>query len=58
MPSDSILEKSKTLTSVGWGANLSMGRHLSAKVALAYAVNKLPDEDKRVSVRFQLSSQF
>lgn len=58
LPSDSILDKSKTLTSVGWGANLSMGRHLSAKVALAYAVNKLPDEDKRVSVRFQLSSQF
>lgn len=58
LPPDSILEKAQTLSSLGWGANLYMGRHVSARVTLAYAMDKLPEEDKRLSVRFMVNSQF
>lgn len=58
LPPDSILEKAQTLGSLGWGANLYLGRHVSARVTLAYAMDELPEEDQRLSVRFMLNSQF
>jgi len=58
LPPDSILEKAETLSSLGWGANLYLGRHVSARVTLAYAMDKLPEEDKRLSVRLMVNSQF
>jgi hypothetical protein len=58
LPPESILAKSETLTSLGWGANMFMGKNVSALVTLAYALKKLPNEPRQYTVSFQLNSQF
>lgn len=57
-PPESTLPASQSLRSVGWGAQMVLGKHVSAKVTLAYALTKLPDDPKRFSVKLQLNSQF
>lgn len=57
-PPNSQLPASESLKSVGWGANLFVGQNVSARVTLAYALTKLPEDPKRFTVRFQLNSQF
>lgn len=57
-PPESTLAASESLRSVGWGVNLYVGQHFSARVTLAYALTQLPDDPKRTTVRFQLSGQF
>ena len=57
-PPESTLPASESLRSVGWGVNLYMGPRVSARVTLAYALTRLPDEPKRTTVRFQLNGQF
>lgn len=57
-PPNSTLPASESLSSLGWGANLSIGRGVSARVTLAYALTKLQEESKRFSAKFQLNSQF
>jgi hemolysin activation/secretion protein len=58
LPPQSVLAKSQTLSSVGWGANLFIGQHVSALATLAYALKKLPNEPRRYTASFQLNSQF
>lgn len=58
VPPDSELSSSETLSSLGWGLEAAVGQHVSARVTLAYALRKLPDEKNRYSVNFQLNSQF
>lgn len=57
-PPDSTLPASESLRSVGWGTQMSWGPHLSARLTLAYALVKLPDEPKRLTAKFQLNSQY
>jgi hemolysin activation/secretion protein len=58
LPPDSTQSKSKTLSSLGWGVNMQVGAHVTANVALAYALSELPDEPRRYTVAVQLNSQF
>ena len=58
LPPDSILAKSQTLTSVGWGARMAIGAHVSGQFTLAYALKKLENEPRRYTASFQLNSQF
>ena len=57
-PPESILERSQTLTSVGWGVNMRMGKNVSANLTLGYALKELPEESQRYKVAFQLTSEF
>jgi hemolysin activation/secretion protein len=57
-PPDSTLPASESLRSVGWGAQMSFGPHVTARLTLAYAMDKLPDEPKRLSAKLQLNSQY
>lgn len=58
LPPDSTQSKSKTLSSLGWGVNMLMGKHVAANVSLAYALSKLPDEPRQYTLALQLNSQF
>jgi hemolysin activation/secretion protein len=58
LPPDSTQEKTKRLSSLGWGVEASLGRYLSARATLAYALRELPDEKRRYTVSVQIYSQF
>lgn len=58
-PPSSTLRSYEDLTSVGWGVNASLGKHLAAKVTLAYAPDKLQDPMRsRFSTLFQIVGTF
>ena len=57
-PPESILSTSQTLASLGWGVNMRLGEHVSANLTLGYALKKLPDQDQRYKLSFQLTSMF
>ena len=57
-PPESTLPASESLRSLGWGAQMFLGQNVTARVTLAYALTKLPDDPKRLSVKLQLNSQF
>lgn len=58
-PPASTLRSFERLTSYGWGVNASLGKHLSARVTLAYAPDTLQDPMRsRFSTLFQLVGTF
>ncbi|QCB46257.1 ShlB/FhaC/HecB family hemolysin secretion/activation protein [Hydrogenophaga sp. PAMC20947] len=57
-PPESILPRSQTLTSVGWGVNMSLGKHVSANLTLGYALKELAEESQRYKVGLQLTTEF
>ena len=58
LPPNSELDKSQTITGLGWGTNFAIGKNVSGRVTLAYATTKVTEDQKRFRVGFQLSSQF
>lgn len=58
LPPDSTQEKTKRLSSLGWGVEAAIGRYLSARVTLAYGLQELPDEIRRYTASVQIYSQF
>ncbi len=58
LPPDSTQDKTKRLTSLGWGVEAAMGRYLSARVTLAYALRELPEQKRRYTASVQIYSQF
>lgn len=58
LPPDSTQEKTKRLSSLGWGLEAAMGRYVSARLTIAYAMRELPDEKRRYSATVQIHSQF
>lgn len=57
-PPASVLPASESLRSVGWGVNLNMGPHVSARLTLAHALDNAPHDPKRTTLRAQLNAQF
>lgn len=54
-PSNSTLKNYEQLGSVGWGVNTVIGKHTTARVTLAYALDRIPDKQpSRFSLMFQL----
>lgn len=55
-PPNSTLRSYEQLSSLGWGVNATIGKRVTARVTLAYALNDLPLEPRRYMVLFQLSA--
>lgn len=57
-PPESTQPASESLRSVGWGTQMAWGAHVTARLTLAYALDKLPDDPKRLTAKFQLNTQY
>ena len=57
-PPESVLARVQTLASLGWGVNMSLGRHVSANFTLGYALKRFEGESRRYKLGFQLNSSF
>lgn len=58
LPPDSTQEKKKHLSSLGWGVEAAMGRYVSARLTIAYALREVPDVKRRYTASVQIHSQF
>ena len=54
-PPNSSLPRHEKLSSIGWGANLTIGKRTTARITFARALDRVPDESRRYQVHFQLA---